>query len=174
MNDVRNKVSFLGILLCAWACGGGDDGSDECPVGPPSFDLGEGQAGFRSLMSGQDLQLVRGSQGGCHFALAFVTRGFPGSRTLIRYEIVDRASGAAVITSRQFVKLRPSEAEAGACGLTNFIAFVPDALDVEDQTVEITVTIEEADASSTQRVDVVARWPDPVSGVERNLLCGSG
>jgi hypothetical protein len=153
------------------ACGAADPPVAPCPAGEPAVELGAGEVTFSPLADGQDLRLVRGAQGGCHFALAFRTDGFAGRRTRVDYALSNVTDGVEILESRQFVRLSPA---GNRCQLVNFVAFVPDAGEHEDDRVRIVVSIEEDGAKVERSVEVVARWPNPVEGLDRSLWCGSG
>ena len=114
--------------------------------------------------------MTRGSQGGCHFTLAFLTDGFRGRETLVKYRMDNLSDGQEIIDSQQFVTLDP--ADDGLCATTNFTAFLLAPWNAEDDRVRIEVTLEEEGSGDRQAVEVVARWPEPVEGVDRDRLCG--
>lgn len=118
--------------------------------------------------------MIRGPQGSCHLALAFLTDGFSGQRTLVRYRIQDLTTGAQVVESRQYVMLAPAGAGGDRCENVNFTAFLGDPQALEDHRLRIEVTLseEEAGRMDSRAVEVVARWPEAVPGIERDLWCG--
>src|SRR5688500_4296823 len=166
MRPLRKTRTSLGILVAWLVCACGDGGSGEgCPTHPdPTFELGAGEERFVPLTDGADLQMLRGDQGGCHFALAFRTDGFLGLETFVLYRLDNETDGEEIIVSQQFVRLR-SAPEEGRCQTVNFIAFLPAPGTLANDRVRIQATLEEENGSDTRAVEVVAR-------LDREGLCG--
>jgi hypothetical protein len=172
MTYLRKKWSLLGFLLAASVIScGADEGEADCTIHEdPTFQLGTGESDFAPLSDGADLEMSRGAQGGCHFTLAFLTDGFAGEETLVDYRMDNLVDGDRIIVSQQFVRLRA--ADDGLCQTTNFVALLVAPWNVEDDRVRIEVRLEDEAGTDTQSVEVVARWPEPVAGIERDRLCG--
>ena len=146
-----------------------------CPAnGAPKFELGTGVDAFEPLAAGQDLKMVPGPQGGCHFWVAVQTNGFVERRFTIRYDVAFADTGASTgARSGQRVHLEPCEERAGWCEFVGFVAYLVRPWEIEDHPVRIDVEVQDdlervAVASQT----VVARWPEPVTGEPTELLCG--
>jgi hypothetical protein len=169
LRKTRCSLEILTLLLLG--CGEVEEGA--CVTrSDATFQLGTGQDAFVPLSDGSELRMTRGTQGGCHLTLAFLTDGFAGEETLVRYRLDNLIDGREIIVSQQFVRLEP--AGMGRCRATNFAAFLVEPWEAEDDRIRVEVKLEEeADGrSDTQSVEVVARWPEPVEGIERDRWCG--
>lgn len=163
------KFGILVVLLAS-ACGGEPVAEPEgCPYAEPGrAALGAFDAGY--VPAGPELILQRGAQGGCHLALALATSGLPGTRVTVELVVDDDETGATALTTRQVVRLQ--EASTG-CVTGEVRAILARPWDLEDHPITVTATVtDERDRRFFDDLEAVVRWPAPVEGVPRELLCG--
>lgn len=131
----------------------------------PTFELGTGESAFASIVDGQDLDMVPGPQGGCHFWLAVRTRGFPGRGTKLRYEVVFADTGTTTQSFSSFqIGLEPVEGETGVCEHYGTTGFLIEPWKFVDREVEIQAKVwweprPGQEIASMDSRNVVGRWP---------------
>ena len=140
----------------------------------PSFDLGTGEADFEPLIEGQDLQMVSGPQGGCHFWLSVHTDGFAERRFDIKYHVLYADSSTTTGSrSSQKVKLNLREDGSGRCFYIGYYAILIEPWKFRDKRVRVDVTVvDDLGLSAETSVEVVARWPEEQEGRSSDDLCG--
>jgi len=89
VRSAGSGTAALSLLLIVSGCGGGDGGSDPADSGIPRVDapeiepmaeLGTGEIEFAPISEGQELQFIRGPQGGFHFLGSVRVKGIdPGN-----------------------------------------------------------------------------------------------
>ena len=140
----------------------------------PSFELGTGESQFEALEEGQDLSMVSGPQGGCHFWLAVRSDGFADRLFDIQYDI--RFANTGTTTGSRYsqkVRLTPTSAKDGRCEFYGYTAFLVRPWLLEDRELDIRVTVvDDLGRSEEVRRKVTGRWPAAVPGVPRDDLCG--
>ena len=140
------------------------------------FTLGTGETAFEAVSDEQDLSMISGPQGGCHFWLAGKTDGFAERRFSVRYDVVYADSGDSTgSTSSNRLRLEQDPAAPGQCQFFGFTAFLIEPWKFEDQRVRIDVMVTDDEGrTAMQSKTVVARWPDDIDGTPREELCGPG
>ena len=76
------RAALLTCLLGLVACGEAGD-----PTSATSLELGTGSWRFEALDDGQEVELIRGAQGGWHVWVSLRVRGVPEDRSLVSLSI---------------------------------------------------------------------------------------
>jgi hypothetical protein len=168
---------FLSVSLALAACD---------PVDPPEptscstfegadFELGTGERNFVPLQEGQELTMISGPQGGCHFWLSIRTDGFAARRLDIQYDVVfaDSSTTTGSRSSRK-VRLNLIEDGSGRCEHIAYPAVLIQPWYFRDREVRIEVTLlDDLGRSARTSVRVLARWPEDQDGRPSEDLCGA-
>jgi hypothetical protein len=171
MNVARIVPLVLAVASCSDS--NGEDAGSSCPThANPTFMLGTGNDQFSPITEGQDLQMERGPQGGCHLPLAFRTDGFAQRRFTVEYRISFADTGMEIINSRETRNL--TSAGGGQCELLAFRAFLLEPWNAEDQRLRIEVDVQDDLGQSAESTVIIrAKWPDGDGTTPRENLCGA-
>jgi len=148
-----------------------------CPINDnPSFELGTGEASFEAIRDGQELSMIPGPQGGCHFWLSVRTLGFAERRLNIRYDVQYAATGTTTGSQSSLrVRLRPVEGDTdGRCEYVGYTAFLirPWVFRAREVALDVIVT-DDLGRSATTSKRVMARWPEFVQDIPEDDWCGA-
>jgi hypothetical protein len=149
----------LGLLVVA-ACGAEPDP----PAGEPRLELGTGSWRFEALADGQDVELVRGAQGGWHLWISLRVTGaeLDHPEVTLRMEPVD-GSGPAQDTSVPLAFDPPDE--KGARKLIGFTGIVNEPSCLVDTLLRVQASVSIASGEQlTDERDVMVRggtYPPP-------------
>jgi hypothetical protein len=89
---MRFVVPLLASMLlvgCPPTSGDPDTGAIEGDAGPPSLEIGTGEAAFEPVSEGGELELVHGPQDGYHVVGAVRMGGFDPDGTVLTYTVTD-------------------------------------------------------------------------------------
>ncbi len=131
------------LLLFACAGNGPDSGDDDaCAENTDlSLELGAGAASFEALTEGDEIELVRGAQGGYHIEIGLRATGIDAS-DLIAAELTGEIDGTQLATSKPWLQFRcnPDTGTWDAWGTTLIYDSTPEELDGQSTDVHVELT----------------------------------
>ena len=163
---IRHVCIAFALALASCGPEPGSDGGvpGDAPPVEASLELGEGEAVFRPIASGDVLLIARGCQGSQHVWVGLRTRGLVARGATIRLDLLD-ATTRARVSLELYVRLSLDDIGDGTSELLGITLQVPmpDEVLERDLILRGEVT-DSASATATAEVPVRVAWGTEICG----------